>query len=345
MRAIGIHEYGGLDRVQLIEVDEPTAADGEVVIDVRSAALNHLDVWVRNGRPGPGLPMPHILGSDAAGVITAVGEGVPRSRLGEEVVITPGLSCRRCEACIRGEHSECESFGIIGANRPGTFAERVAVPAYCAHPKPRALSFDQAAALPVAYLTSWRMLLSRAKLRPGESVLVHGVGGGVALAALQIAKLIGALVIVTSSSEEKLAKARALGADHSIDYGASPDVAGAVRELTDGRGVDVVVDTVGAATWPIDLSVVRKGGRVVLCGVTTGAEAPTDLRTVYWRQLSLLGSTFGNDEEFRLLLNATESAGLRPVIDSTYDIEDAADAMERMEAGKQFGKLVLRVPH
>jgi len=343
MRAIGIREYGGLDCVRLIEVDDPLAGPGEVVVDVRSAALNHLDVWVRTGRPGPDLPMPHVLGSDGAGVIAAVGHGVSGSRVGEEVVIAPGLSCRQCAACRRGEHSECDSFGTIGANRPGTFAERVAIPAYAAHPKPRALSFDQAAALPVAYLTAWRMLVTRAKLLPGESVLVHGIGGGVALAALQIAELIGARVIVTSSSDEKLGKARALGADHAINYGSASDVAAAVRELTGGRGADVVVDTVGASTWPIDLRAVRKGGRVVLCGVTTGAEAPTDLRTVYWNQLSLLGSTFGNDEELRLLLSATETAGLRPVIDSTYDLEDATEAMERMETGGQFGKLVLRV--
>ncbi len=345
MKAVTIQEHGGLDCVRVEKITRPRAAHNEVILEVRAAALNHLDIWVRGGRPGLSIEMPHILGSDAAGVVAELGPGVEGVRVGDEVLLNPGLSCGFCEFCNRGEQSECLTFGIVGMTRPGTFAERVAVPAANLHPKPSHLNFREAAALPLAYVTAWRMLMTRAKLRPGESILIHGIGGGVALAALQLAKLVSAEVIVTSSSDEKLARAKELGADHTINYNTTRDVAAHVREVTSGRGVDVAFDTVGAATWRIDFSAVRRGGRIVLCGVTSGASAQTNLQKLYWNQLAILASTMGSHEDFRQMLRAIRIARLKPVIDSVEPLDRCKEAMARMEEGDQFGKIVLSVYH
>jgi NADPH:quinone reductase-like Zn-dependent oxidoreductase len=320
---------------------DPQPAAGEVLIDIRAAALNHLDLWVRKGRPGMNLRFPHILGSDAAGVVAEVGPGVQGVHAGDEVILNPALSCGGCEYCLRGEQSECPSFSLVGLGRPGTFAERVAVPAACVYPKPAHLDFKSAAALPLAYVTAWRMLVTRARLVPGETLLIHGIGGGVALAGLQIAKLIGAEVIVTSSGQEKLNRARSLGADWVVNYRTEPDVTRKIRDLTSARGVDVVMDTVGAATWPLDFAVVRRGGRIVICGVTGGATAETPLNVLYWNQISILGSTMGSHEDFRQMLRAAAEAKLEPVVDSAAPLSRAVEAMARMEAGEQFGKIVL----
>ena len=340
MQAAYIGTYGDVDAIRVGDMPDPMPGPGEALVEVRAAALNHLDVWVRRGRPGPGLPMPHVLGSDAAGVVLGLGHGVTRPAVGGEVVLSPGLSCRACAACRRGQHSECADFGIVGFHRSGTYAERVAVPAYCLFPKPAHLSWEEAAALPLAHVTAWRMLVTRARLSPGETVLIHGIGGGVALAALQIACMMGAVTIVTSSSEAKLARARLLGATHCINYAAAQHLAGAVREIV-GGGVDVAFDTVGAATWPIDLAAVRVGGRVVLCGVTTGAEAPTNLSTVYWNQLTVLGSKLGSDDDFQSMLKAVAASDMRPVIDSVHPLDEIRTATGRMEQGEQFGKIVV----
>jgi len=343
MKAAVIHENGGLDRVRVEEVPEPKAGAGEVVLEVRSAALNHLDIWVRKGRPGMTLKMPHVLGSDAAGVVAELGSGTHGVSVGDEVILNPGLSCGFCESCRRGQQSECTSFSIVGAGRPGTFAAKVAVPFYNVFPKPAHLNFDEAAALPLAYQTAWRMLMTRAGLKPGEVVLINGIGGGVALAALQLAKLAGAEVIVTSSSDEKLSRAAGLGADHTINYRTVENVAAVVKDITKGRGVDVVVDSVGAGTWETNFSLVRRGGRIVLCGVTTGAQAKTNLQALYWNQLTVMGSTMGSNEDVRLMLRAVATAGLKPVIDSVRPLKEVTDAMDRMEAGEQFGKIVLKI--
>ena len=341
MKAVTIREHGGPDVVRVEDVDAPSAAAGEVVLDVRAAALNHLDLWVRIGRPGMDLEFPHVLGSDAAGVVAEVGEGVHGPAEGDEVVVNPGLPCGCCEACRRGEQSECSTYSIVGLGRWGTFAERVAVPARCVSPKPAHLDWTEAAALPLAYLTAWRMLMTRARLGAGETVLIHGIGGGVALASLAIAKLAGAWAVVTSSSDDKLARAEDLGADVTVNYRTEPDVAKAVIGATGGRGADVVVDTVGADTWAVNFQAVRRGGRIVNCGVTTGAEATTPLHALYWKQVTVLGSTMGSDEDFRRLLAAVEANELAPVVHATYPLADAADALACMEAGEQFGKIVL----
>ena len=343
MKAVTICRHGGPEVVQVQEVPDPQPAAGEVLIDIRAAALNHLDIWVRNGRPGMNLKFPHVLGSDAAGVVAEVGPGVRNVRPGEEVILNPAISCGSCEYCLRGEQSECPSFTLVGLGRPGTFAERIAVPAACVYPRPAHLDFKAAAALPLAYVTAWRMLMTRARLAPGETLLIHGIGGGVALAGLQIAKLIGAEVIVTSSAQEKLNRARSLGADAVVNYRTEPDLVRKIRDLTAARGVDVVMDTVGAATWPLDFAVVRRGGRIVICGVTTGVAAETPLAVLYWNQISVLGSTLGSHEDFRQMVRAVAEAKIEPIVDSVSPLDRVAEAMARMEAGEQFGKIVLKM--
>lgn len=344
MKAAVIYENGGLEQVVIDNVPDSPPGNDEVLLELNAAALNHLDIWVRRGRPGLELSFPHVLGSDGAGVVVAVGRGVSTVRVDDEVVINPGLSCGHCAYCLRGEQSECINFGIIGMNGPGTFAERITVPAANVYPKPEYLSWEEAAAFPLAYVTAWRMLMSRARLRPGETVLIHGIGGGVALAALQLAELAGARTIVTSASNDKLLRAKELGADHTINYATSEDVAVEVRHITNGLGVDVIVDAVGAATWPVNFDAVRRGGRIVHCGVTTGAQVEANLSALYWNQISVLGSTMGSQEDFRQLLAAMETARLHPVIDIVEPLERVRHAMGRMEAGEQFGKMVL-TPH
>lgn len=343
MKAAVIHEHGDVGVLKVEEIAEPKPAANEVVIEVRSAALNHLDIWVRKGRPGQKIPMPLILGSDASGVIVEKGADTHDINIGDEVVLYPGLSCGRCEFCKGSEQSECESFGVIGMNRPGTFAQKVAVPFENVWPKPAHLDFNEAAALTLAHLTAWRMLMNRARLESGETVLIHGIGGGVALACLQLAKLVKASAIITSSSDEKIEKAIKMGADYGINYRLSSDVAGKVKKLTDGRGVDIVVDTVGAATWPVNFEVVKKSGRIVLCGVTGGSACNTNLQALYWNQLTVLGSTLGSYEDLRQMLKAVTSAKLKPIVDSVYPLEKAPEAMAKMERAEQFGKIVLSI--
>lgn len=342
MKAAGIQSHGELDQVTLFDLPEPQPIPGEVVVNVKAAALNHLDIWMRKGRAGVSLPMPHVLGSDAAGTVHAVGEGVSGWKPGDEVVVNPGLDCGQCEFCLRGQHSECAAFTIVGMGRPGTFAEFVRVPARNLQPRPLHLSWEEAAALPLAYLTAWRMLIAQGGLRAGETVLIHGIGGGVAVAALQLATLAGAQCVVTSSSVDKLARASELGAAHGVLYGGG-GVVESVMDHTGGRGVDLVVDTVGAATWNINMEVLRKGGRSVHCGVTTGPHVEVNLSTIYWKQLSVIGSTMGSHDDFRALLSAVNATGLKPVVDSVMSLEEARAAQGRMEVGGQFGKIVLSV--
>ena len=342
MKAAVIHQHGEVDCIRVEELTEPVLAPGEALVEVRAGALNHLDIWVRRGGRAK-LTMPHVLGSDGAGVVAEVAPDVRNVSAGQEVVIHPGIWCGRCAACLRGEQSYCEHFGILGMARPGTYAQYVAVPAACLLPKPAHLDWAQAAALSLAHLTAWRMAVTRAGLQAGETVLIHGIGGGVALAALQIAKMLSSVAIVTSSSDEKLARAARLGADHAINY-RTQNVAERVKMLTGGRGADVAIDTVGAATWETNLQSLRPGGRIALCGVTAGPSAETNLQALYWGQFTILGSRLGTAEDFRQLLSAVAATKLVPVVDSTHALEDVRGATARMEEGRQFGKIVLRIP-
>ena len=338
MKAIYFTQHGGNEVLQYGERPDPVPGPGQVRVAIKAAALNHLDIFVRNGIPN--VPLPQIPGADGAGVVDAVGEAVTGITPGDRVLVQPGLYCGACESCRAGEQSICASFGILGEHAPGTLAERVVVPARNLFPIPEGLSFAQAAAFPLAYQTAWRMVVGRAAVRPGETVLIHGVGGGVAWAALEIALLSGARVIATTSGDVKAGFARDAGAELVVDY-RKEDVAQAVRRHTGKRGVDVVVDTVGEATWMTSVRAAARGGRIVTCGATSGPGPKEDLRLIFWKQLSILGSTMANDREFRALYAAVAAGKLAPRIDRAFPLSEAAAAYGLMESGQQHGKIVL----
>lgn len=338
MKAIFFREHGGNDVLQYGDWPEPAPGPGEVRVALRAAALNRLDIFVRNGVPD--VPLPQVPGGDGAGVIDAIGDGVDGVRPGDRVLIQPGVYCAACEFCRRGEQSLCVRYRILGEHLPGTFADKIVVPARNVFQVPPGLSFPAAAAFPLAYQTAWRMVVGRAGVRAGETVLIHGAGGGVAGAALEISKLCGARVFATTSGDEKMEELRRAGAEAVIDY-SREDVARAVRERTEKRGVDVVVDSVGEKTWMTSLRSVAKGGRVVTCGATTGPNPREEIRLIFWKQITILGSTMANDREFRTLLSAVARGLLRPRIDRIFPLSAARDAYARMEKGEQHGKIVL----
>lgn len=326
MKAVRIHEDGGPEVLRYEDAPDPVAGPGEVLIGLRAASLNHLDVWLRRGLPS--APKPRILGADGAGVVVALGEGVDRFREGDEVVINPGLD---------------EGARIVGEHMDGTHAELIALPADYIYPLPDGLTFEQAASFPLVFETAYRMLVTRGGLQEGEWVFVWGIGGGVATAAMQIAKALGARVIVTSSSDEKLAGARELGADATVNH-AEADVAAAVREATDGHGADVVVEHVGEATWKTSLQVAASGGRVAVCGATSGPNPPANLHRIWWKQLTVLGSTMGTQADFQAVYELVASGRAEPVVDRAFPLAEAAAAHEHLEAGRQLGKVVLTIP-
>ena len=343
-----IRATGGLERVEVDEVPTPKAGMSlgarEVRVAVRAAALNHLDLFVVQGLP-VNYAFPHVLGSDGAGVVDATGPDVATIRPGDPVMINPGVSCHDCEFCRAGDHSMCVKYSVLGEPLPGTMAEYVGVPEHNVAPIPRVeppLTWGEAAAYSLVTLTAWRMVVTRARVRPGEWVLIWGIGGGVALAALGIAKLQGAHVIVTSSSDAKLAEARKLGADVTLNH-TRQSVAQEARAHTDRRGVDVVIDNVGEATWEESLRALAKGGRLVTCGGTTGPRVVTDVRRLFWNQYTIMGSTMGTEAEYREIIRVLSRGQLRPVVDREYPLDGAREAFERLEQGRQFGKIVLRL--
>jgi NADPH:quinone reductase-like Zn-dependent oxidoreductase len=339
MKAIYFVSHGGPEVLRVGERPDPEPRPGEVRIRIRAAALNHLDVFVLHGLENVRVPLPQIPGADGAGVVDVSGEGVEGFSPGDRVLIQPGLYCGTCEFCRDGEQSLCIKYRILGEHAPGTFAELVTVPARNVFPFPETLSFEEAAAFPLVYQTAWRMVVGRGSVRPGETVLIHGVGGAVAWAALEIARMCGAEVFVTSSGEEKIAAARDAGA--SAGWSSRDDVARRVSEATGRRGCDVVIDCVGDATWMVSLRSAAKGGRIVTCGATSGPNPREELRLIFWKQLSILGSTMANDREFRAVAAAVFAGRLKPRIDSLHRFDDAAAAYSRMESGRQFGKILL----
>ncbi|HEY6809279.1 MAG TPA: zinc-binding dehydrogenase [Gemmatimonadales bacterium] len=344
MRACVLTGTGGLQHLQLADVPAaPAPGPGEVRVAVRAAALNHLDLFVAQGIAGVDYTFPKIVGADGAGVIDAVGTGVTGARAGDRVMLQPGVSCRRCEFCRRGEHSLCVTYKILGEHLPGTLAEFITVPATNVAAVPvltPALSWGEAAAFSLVTLTAWRMVVTRARLTAGEWMLVWGIGGGVSLAALRIGKLLGAQVIATSSSDAKLERAKALGADVTLNH-RTRQVAREVRALTGKRGVDVVVDNVGEKTWGDSLRALAKGGRLVTCGGTTGPNLLTDVRPLFWHQYSILGSTMGNDAEYGEIVRRLAAGELRPLVDRVYPFAEAPAAYARLERGEQLGKVAV----
>jgi NADPH:quinone reductase-like Zn-dependent oxidoreductase len=326
VKAIRIHEDGGPEVLCYEDVPDPEPGPGEVLIRMRAASLNHLDVWTRKGLPS--VPKPRILGADGSGVVEALGLGVEGPEPGQPVVINPGI-----------EHDG--TIHVIGEHTQGVHAELAAIPATNVYPLREGISFEEAAAFPLVYETAYRMLVTRGELRAGEWVLVWGIGGGVATAAFRIAQALEAHTIVTSSSDEKLAKAAALGADLTVNH-VTGDVVAAVKEAT-GKGADVVVETVGDATWKRSLDAARPAGRILLCGATSGPNPPAALHRVWWKQLDILGSTMGAREDFEGAYELV-ARGAKPIIDSTYPLAEARAAHERLEAGEQFGKILLAIP-
>jgi NADPH:quinone reductase-like Zn-dependent oxidoreductase len=339
-----ISAHGGLEQLQYrTDVTAPELRrPDDVRIRVRAAALNHLDLFVVEGLPGVVITPPWIMGGDGAGVVEELGAAVRGIRRGDRVIINPGISDRTCEYCLKGEHSLCIKYRLLGEHLPGTMADYIVVPAANVRIIPDSIPWDVAAAFTLATITAWRMIVTRARVQRGENVLIWGIGGGVALAALQIAKILGATTWVTSSDDEKLRRARELGADETLNH-RTLDVAKEIRARTGKRGVDVVIDNVGKDTWAKSVMALGRRGRLVTCGATSGPLVETDVRRMFWNQWSLMGSTMGNDDEMDAITQHLREGRLFPPIDSVHDLERGADAFQRLASGKQFGKVVVRV--
>jgi len=340
MRAVVIEQHGGLEALKVLDRPDPEPGPGEVRVRIRAVALNHLDLWVRKGVPGVRYPLPIIPGCDGAGLVDAVGAGVRGVEPGTPCVLAPGLSCGTCEPCARGDDPLCRTYGILGETRDGTCADFVVVPAANVLPKPGNLSFEEAAAVALPFLTAWHMLIARARLRPGETVLIHAAGSGVSTAAIQIAALHGARILVTAGSDEKLAWARELGAEAGIHY-RTQDFAEEVRKLTAKRGVDVIVDHVGQDTWAKNIACLAKGGRLVLCGNTSGREGLTSLPHLFFKSLSLLGSTMGSRSELFEIFRLMEREELAPVIHTVLPLGEIREGHRILEERLAFGRVVL----
>ncbi|MGB6874997.1 MAG: zinc-binding dehydrogenase, partial [Candidatus Acidiferrales bacterium] len=327
---------------QYTDTPDPRPRPDEVLVRVRACALNHLDLFIRNGIPGIQIPMPHINGSDISGEIAAVGELVTGIAPGEKILLQPGISCGRCAACLAGNDNLCRKYTLLGYLVNGGYAEYVCAPARNAVPIPAGLSFEEAAAIPLVFLTAWHMLVTRAKLQPGEEVLILGGGSGVGTAGIQLAKVLGARVITTVGAEEKVEKLRALGADEVIVH-TKQQIRAEVKRLTNNRGVDVVFEHVGEATWPQSVASLAVNGRLVTCGATTGYDAKIDLRFLFSRHLSILGSYMGSKAELFPVLDLVARKKLHPVLDKVFPLAEARAAHERLEHREQFGKIVLKI--
>ncbi len=338
MKAVVFHEYGGVDKLRYEDAPDPSPQPREVLVRVKAVALNHLDIWERLG----GSPLPHISGSDISGEIAELGECVTGLKKGDKVVVFPSTSCGRCEACLQGRSTQCEHRQIIGNQVNGGYAEYTAIPAENIFPLPENLSFEEAAALPLAGSTAWHMLVSKGQVNATSTVLIHGAGSGVSVYAVQLGKIFGAKVIVTTSSDEKAEKARNLGADHIINY-REENVVETVRQLTNQRGVDIIIDHVGAATFNDSLQALRMGGKLISAGVTTGKKIEFDISFLYRNELIIEGSYIYTVSEFYQVLKMAKAQRLKPVISQIFPLSKAAEAQSMMEEGRQFGKLILSV--
>ena len=340
MKAVRIHQFGGPEALMYEDVADPRPGFGQVLVRVRACALNHLDVWVRKGLPG--VRLPHILGSDIAGEVAELGEGAAEFKVGQRVLVAPMHYCGRCAKCVAGVQNQCGEFTALGNAVDGGNCERIAVPVANLMAIPATLSFEQAASVPLVFLTAWHMLVGLARIRPGQTVLVLGGGSGVGIAAIQIAKMFHCRVLTTAGSEEKLDKARGLGADFGIDH-YQQKISDEVRKITSREGVDVVIEHVGAATWDESMRSLKSGGTLVTCGATTGPEVKVDLRHLFARQLSLLGSYMGTMSDFHEVMGHVFAGRLKPVVDRVFELQDLRSAHEYLEKSAMFGKVVVRV--
>jgi NADPH:quinone reductase-like Zn-dependent oxidoreductase len=338
MKAIRFHEFGGPEVLKYEDVPDPRPREDQVLVRVKACALNHLDLWVRKGLPG--VKLPHINGSDVAGEVMEVGSYVAGVKRGMRVLLAPMTFCNHCAQCTAGQQSFCREFSVLGYSNDGGNAELIAVPEVNVIPIPDSLSYDQAASVPLVFLTAWHMLVSRAHIEAGDTVLVLGGGSGVGSAAIQICKMLGAIVIATAGDEVKLEKSRELGADHTVNH-YKQKIADEVRRITSKAGVDIVFEHVGSATWDDSVRSLRAGGVLVTCGATTGPDAKIDLRVLFARQLSLLGSYMGTMGDLHEVLKHVFSGKLKAVIDRTFPLNEARTAHERLEKSEQFGKIVL----
>ena len=342
MRAIVFHQHGAPEVLKHEDAPEPSIRSNEALVRVKACALNHLDLWVRRGIPGVPIPLPHIPGSDVSGEIARIGADVTTVRVGQKVVLAPGVTCGKCAACVSGQDNRCRQFTNLGYLIDGGCAEFVRVPEENCLPYPENLSFEESASIPLVFQTAWHMLVARAELQPGEDVLVLGAGSGVGSAAIQIAKFFGARVLATASTDEKLQKAKQLDADHLINH-KTQRIRDEVRRITNKRGVDVVFEHVGTATWADSLASLALGGRLVTCGATTGYDAKVDLRFLFGRQLSLLGSYMGTKSELHTVMKLVAAGRLKPIVDRVFPLAEAAVAHAYLESSSQFGKVVLRI--
>ncbi len=340
MQAVCIHQHGGPEALVHQEVPDPAPGPTDVLVRIRAAALNHIDLWVRRGLPRLRLRFPHILGADVAGVVAGFGDRATGVSVGDEVMISPGVSCGQCPACASGRDNLCDAFSILGEHIPGGYAEFVVVPRVNVMPKPSHLSFEEAAAVPLVFLTAWNMLVTNARISMGETVLIWGAGSGVGSAGVQIARQMGARVIATAGADWKLERARELGAHEVVNH-SSQDVYEEVRRLTGRRGVDVVFDHVGKSTWEASIRSLARGGRLATCGATTGPEGTTDIRYIYGRQLAIHGTWVGTKREMLEVMRLVSSGSVRPVVHAVMPLEQAAEAHRMLERREQFGKIVL----
>jgi NADPH:quinone reductase-like Zn-dependent oxidoreductase len=343
LKAVLLREFGGPEKLEFSDAPEPKPGPGEVVVRVRACGLNHLDLWIRSGIPAYKTSTPHVLGSDVAGTIAALGPGVEGWSVGQKTVVAPGVSCFSCDYCLSGRDHLCEKYGILGASLWGGYAEFVKAPARNLLPYPEALTFEQAASYPLAYLTAWHMLAGLAGLKNGDSALIIGGGSGVSTAGVQIAKLLGARVLVATRSAEKAAAAKALGADEAV-VAPPAELHRAALKWTDGRGVDVVLEHVGPAVFEKAIKSLKRGGTLVSCGSTTGPVVSLDMRYVFSRELKILGAEMGPLVEMRRVARLVAEGRLKPAVDSVFELSQARRAHERLAEGKHFGKVVLSVP-
>ncbi|NUO08408.1 MAG: zinc-binding dehydrogenase [Candidatus Brocadia sp.] len=342
MKAVVFYENGGVEKLVYTDMEKPKISPYEVMVKVKACAINHLDIWMRQGLPGVEIPMPHISGSDIAGEIDEVGMEVKNFRPGDRVIIAPGVRCRKCVYCITNNDSMCNSFKIMGFQMQGGYAEFARAHVDNIIPISNKYSFEEWAAVPLVFLTAWHMLITRGQLKPGENVLIHAAGSGIGSAAIQIARLAGANVITTARGKEKLEKAKQLGADQVIDY-SKENYAERVKGITNNKGADLIFEHIGPDTWEKNLQCLAKGGRMVVCGATSGPQVAVELRLLYMKQHAIMGCYMGSKKELLDVLSLVELGKLRPVIDSTFPLKDASAAQQKMLNRENFGKIVLKI--